>query len=94
MAAKKSVVPNMARAIKRSHRVVLRLSSRSTDPLASCSFRIGSGRWRPCSVRANGVIRVTTKVRRPKRGKLTVGLRVTDELGRRQQQTSKLRVRA
>ena len=82
-----------ARAIKRSHRVVLRLSSRSTDPLASCSFRIGSGRWRPCLVRANGVIRVTTKVRRPKRGRLTVGLRVTDELGRRQQQTSKLRVR-
>ena len=81
------------RKIKRSHRVVLRLSSRSTDPLASCSFRMSSGRWRPCSVRANGVITVTTKLRRPKRGKLTIGLRIADELGRRQQQTRKLRVR-
>ena len=83
-----------ARLSKRAHRVRVTLRSRSTDPLARCSFRVGSGRWRPCSVRSDGVIRLTTRLHRRRRGKLTIGLRIADELGRRQQQSRTLSVRA
>ena len=82
-----------ARLNKRSHRVLLTISSRSTDPLAHCSFRVGSGAWRRCSVRSNGMIRLTTKLQRRRRGRLTIRLRIADELGRRRQQSRKLAVR-